>query len=76
MFLFFLFVCLFRCHHRYENNFLGGKKLYEHTAVLHQPPLHPLWGLFSAAKPVAGKRDYPQTIDTLAFIQDMHEKRP
>lgn len=33
-----------------------------------------LCGLFSAAKPVSGKRDYPQTIHTLAFIQDMHEK--
>lgn len=33
-----------------------------------------LCGLFSAAKPASGKRDYPQTIDTLAFIQDMHEK--
>lgn len=31
-------------------------------------------GLFSAAKPASGKRDNPQTIDTLAFIQDMHEK--
>lgn len=39
------------------------------------PPLSSvLRGLFSAAKPASGKRDYPQTIDTLAFIQDMREK--
>lgn len=44
------------------------------THLSPRPPSSLLCGLFSAAKPASGKRDYPQTIDTLAFIQDMHEK--
>lgn len=58
-----------------RQTFLGVLQLFspniQHFCLTH---LFFLCGLFSAAKPVSGKRDYPQTIHTLAFIQDMHEK--
>lgn len=46
----------------------GGDSIFfsRHTTVF--------VGLFSAAKPARGKRDYPHTIDTLALVRDAHEK--